>query len=100
MDILELDWIMRRKRSKLKEESFEFALWVIHLYQQMIKDREFVMSKQILRSGTSVGANIREAQNTQSRQDFFKSRKYVKDASSAILTTKQNSVAKLITQNP
>ena len=62
---------MKKSRSILKDKSFEFALSVIHLYRQIIKDREFVMSKQLLRSGTSVGANIREAQNAQSRLDFI-----------------------------
>ena len=56
----------------LKDQSFEFALEVISLYKVLSEQkREFVISKQLLRSGTSVGANIREAQNAQSNADFI-----------------------------
>lgn len=58
-------------KSILKEKSFLFALEIIQLYKFLIKEkREFVLSKQLLRSGTSVGANIREAQNAQNPKDF------------------------------
>ncbi len=50
------------KQSILKDKSFSFAIRVVKLYQYLQKDcKEFVLSKQLLRSGTSVGANIREA---------------------------------------
>lgn len=63
---------MNEKKSILKEYSFEFALEVISMYKTLATDRrEFVISKQLLRSGTSVGANIREAQNAQSSADFI-----------------------------
>jgi four helix bundle protein len=49
-------------KSVLKEKSFLFALRVIELYKYLCEEKkEFVLSKQLLRSGTSVGANIREA---------------------------------------
>jgi four helix bundle protein len=63
---------MSEKKSILKDKSFAFALKCIKLYQYLTETkREFVMSKQLLRSGTSVGANIREAQNAQSKADFI-----------------------------
>jgi len=54
------------KKSKL------FAVRVIRLYQYLTESkREFVLSKQLLRSGTSIGANIREGSNAQSKKDFI-----------------------------
>jgi len=53
-------------------KSFSFALEIIKLYKFLsLEKREFVMSKQVLRSGTSVGALIREAEHAQSRADFL-----------------------------
>ncbi|MBS1936063.1 MAG: four helix bundle protein, partial [Bacteroidetes bacterium] len=50
------------KKSILKEKSFSFAIRVIKLYRHLVdRKKEFVLSKQLLRSGTSIGANIREA---------------------------------------
>lgn len=57
--------------SVLKDKSFQFALRVIRLSKSLLEQKEFVLSKQILRSGTSIGANIREAQNAQSKPDFI-----------------------------
>ena len=55
----------------LKEKSFALALRIIKLYKFLIENKkEYVLSKQILRSGTSVGAMIREAQNAESKMDF------------------------------
>lgn len=63
---------MSEKKSILKEKSFLFALRIVKLYKFLCDEkREFVLSKQLLRSGTSVGANIREAQNAQSKADFI-----------------------------
>ena len=54
------------------EKSREFALRIIKLYQYMsVENREFVLSKQVLRSGTSIGANVNEAQGAQSSADFI-----------------------------
>jgi len=56
----------------LKEKSFLFALRVIKCYQFLQADqKEFVLSKQLLRSGTSIGANVREAEQAQSKPDFI-----------------------------
>ena len=60
------------KESILKEKSKSFAIRIIHFYQAL-KDahQEFVLSKQILRSGTSIGANIAEAFYAESEMDFI-----------------------------
>lgn len=55
----------------LKEKSFAFALQIVRLSQNLQTQREFVLSKQILRSGTSIGAMIREAECAESRLDFI-----------------------------
>jgi four helix bundle protein len=57
--------------SIVKNKSFHFAVSVVNLYKLIQSERkEFVMSKQLLRSGTSIGANVREAINAQSSADF------------------------------
>ena len=60
------------KKNIIKEKSFSFALEVIQIYKKLNSEKkEFVMSKQLLRSGTSIGANIREAEYAQSKADFI-----------------------------
>lgn len=55
----------------VKNKSFAFAVRVVKLYQYLCEQkREFVLSKQLLRSGTSVGAMIREAEHAESKNDF------------------------------
>lgn len=52
--------------------SFNFSLRVIVVYKQlMLNNREYILSKQLLRSGTSIGANVSEAKYAQSRKDFI-----------------------------
>ena len=59
------------KESILREKSYKFALRVIKLYKYMAQEhKEFVLSKQVLRSGTSIGANIEESVHAQSKIDF------------------------------
>src|SRR5574344_488166 len=54
------------------DKSFEFAVRIVKLYKFLCDDKkEFVLSKQLLRSGTSIGANINEAQAGQSKADFI-----------------------------
>ena len=58
--------------SILKIKSFDFALKVIQTYKEIIKThKEYVLSKQFLRSGTSTGALVREAEFAQSKADFI-----------------------------
>ena len=53
------------------EKSFEFAVRIVNLCKFLRQEhREYVLSKQILRSGTSIGANVSEAERGQSRADF------------------------------
>ncbi|MDY4228731.1 MAG: four helix bundle protein [Prevotella sp.] len=59
------------KQSILKDKSKAFALRVIRLYKYLCEERkEYILSKQLLRSGTSIGANIAEAFYGQSEADF------------------------------
>ena len=55
----------------LKDKSLEFALRIIKLYKFLQTQNEYVLSKQILRSGTAVGALYREAEYAESKQDFI-----------------------------
>lgn len=57
----------------ISNKSFNFAVRIVNLYKYLCSDKkEFVLSKQLLRSGTSIGANVKEAINAQSRNDFLK----------------------------
>lgn len=59
------------KESVLRERSYQFALRMVKLARHLVEEkREFVLSKQILPSGTSVGANIEEAGQAESKPDF------------------------------
>lgn len=60
------------KESVLKEKSFAFAIRVIKLAKFLREEKkEFILSKQIIRCGTSIGANIEEASGAQSNNDFI-----------------------------
>jgi four helix bundle protein len=60
------------KESTIKNKSFAFALEVIRLYKYLIREKkEYVLSKQLLRSGTSIGANVHEALSAESKRDFI-----------------------------
>jgi four helix bundle protein len=59
------------KNSALKEKSFKFAVRIVNLNKHLREDKkEFIISKQVLRSGTSVGAMVREAEQAESKADF------------------------------
>lgn len=58
------------KDNIIQQKSYDFALKIIELYRSLVKGNEYVLSKQLLRSGTSIGANVEEAQAGQSRSDF------------------------------
>jgi len=60
------------KKNVIKDKSFKFAIRVVKLYQFIASEKkEYVMSKQLLRSGTSVGAMVREAEHSESKADFI-----------------------------
>lgn len=59
------------KENIVKQRSFEFAIRTVKLYRFLCeKQKEYVLSKQLLRSGTSVGAMVREAEHAESKTDF------------------------------
>lgn len=56
----------------LVDKSFKFAVRIVKLYKYLCEEKkEYILSKQLLRSGTSIGANINEAQDAQSTNDFI-----------------------------
>ena len=60
------------KENIIQAKSFAFAVRIVNLYKHLIySKKEFVLSKQLLRCGTSIGANIEEAIGGQSGKDFF-----------------------------
>jgi four helix bundle protein len=62
----------KEKPNIVRDKSFQFAVRIVRLYKHLVDSKkEFILSKQILRSGTSVGANVREADNAQSKADFI-----------------------------
>lgn len=59
------------KENIVKNKSFGFAVRIVRLYQYLCEQKkEYVLSKQLLRSGTSVGAMVREAEHADSKTDF------------------------------
>ena len=61
-----------KNKSTIQSKSREFAIRIINCYKFLTEEqKEFVMSKQLLRCGTSIGANTRESKNAQSRMDFL-----------------------------
>jgi len=59
------------KENIVVQKSYAFALAIIQLYKLLVDKKEYVLSKQILRSGTSIGANIHEAVGGESKKDFI-----------------------------
>lgn len=61
-----------KKDNIVQVKSYNFAIRIVELYKYLSSEKkEFILSKQLLRSGTSIGANIEEAIGGQSRKDFF-----------------------------
>ncbi len=59
------------KKNNIRDKSFLFAIRIVKLYKYLQSDKkEYVLSKQLLRSGTSVGAMVREAEHSESKKDF------------------------------
>lgn len=68
--------VIRRKgvilKSPAEPKSFDFAIKIVNMNKHLVEEKkEYVISKQVLRSGTSIGANIAEAEHVQSRADFL-----------------------------
>jgi four helix bundle protein len=73
-------WQLRIKKLKIKnmkeniiqQKSFAFAIRIVNAYKYVTEQKkEFILSKQLLRSGTSIGANVEEATGGQSKKDFI-----------------------------
>ena len=62
---------MEKTGNEIVDVSFEFALQIIEYTEILESSRKFVVANQLLKSGTSIGANIREAQNAESKDDFI-----------------------------
>lgn len=63
---------MNDKPNIIKDKTFAFAVKIVKVAKQLMESRkEFIMSKQLLRSGTSIGANVREGINAESKADFI-----------------------------
>ena len=63
---------MEMKEDVIRTKSYQFALRVVKLSRFLVEEKkEFVLSKQILRSGTSIGANVEESKQAQSKADFI-----------------------------
>jgi len=62
---------MSKNQGPVYNKSFNFALSIIELYKKLVKQKEFVLSKQLLRYGTSIGANVVEASAGFSKKDFL-----------------------------
>lgn len=60
-----------KKPNVIRDKSFAFALRVVKMYKFLIDKKEYVLSKQLLRSGTAVGALVREAEHAESKADFI-----------------------------
>lgn len=59
------------KENEIVKVSFEFALKIIAYCEVLEENKKYVIARQLLKSGTSIGANIREAQNAESKADFI-----------------------------
>ena len=64
---------MRNDKSKnlIVTRTFNFALSIIEYCELLEKERKFILSRQLFKSGTSIGANVKEAQNSESLNDFI-----------------------------
>ena len=62
---------MEKSGNEILDVTFEFALAVVEFAEILENNKKFIIANQILKSGTSIGANIREAQNAESKADFI-----------------------------
>ena len=60
-----------KRQNIIQDKSFDFALKIIELYKNLISEKEYILSKQLLKSGTSIGANVEEALAGISKKDFI-----------------------------
>jgi four helix bundle protein len=60
-----------KRDNLIQDKTFNFSLMIIELYKKLVTSKEFIISKQLLRSGTSIGANVEEALAGQTKKDFI-----------------------------
>lgn len=72
-EILAVELEFMKEDSPIQKKSYAFSLSIVRLYKKLRNKNknEFVLATQILKSGTSIGANVEEAVGAQSRKDFF-----------------------------
>ena len=70
-EILGVELEFMKEDSPIQKKSYAFSLSVVSLYKKLKNKNEFVFATQILKSGTSIGANVEEAVGAQSKKDFF-----------------------------
>lgn len=63
--------IMKKGENALKQKSYSFALEIIKVCRELHAEKEFILSKQLLRSGTAIGALVEEANQAESKADFI-----------------------------
>jgi four helix bundle protein len=66
-----LQSVLKKRRNIIREKTYQFALDIIILYKKMLEQNEYILSKQVVRSGTSIGANVEEAMAGHGRKDFI-----------------------------
>ena len=59
------------KENVIVNKSLQFAVEIIRFSEKLEEEKKFVIARQVLKSGTSIGANVREAQNAESKADFI-----------------------------
>ena len=62
---------MNKRENVVVEKSIEFSLLIVAFCEKLEKERKYIIARQLLKSGTSIGANIHEAQNAESKADFI-----------------------------
>ena len=62
---------MQGRPNVIVEKTFEFALLIVEFAEKLESNKKYVIANQLLKSGTSIGANVREAQNAESKADFI-----------------------------
>ena len=60
-----------KTENKIVELTFDFSLEIINVYKLLVQHNEYVLSKQLLRSATSIGANVEEANAAQTKKEFI-----------------------------
>lgn len=72
IEIAKQELVLMKYQSPIQSKSYKFSILIINLYQKLQEKNEFVLARQILKSGTSIGANVEEAVGAQSGKDFFR----------------------------